>query len=161
MLSVTWQYTVRVLIHLSHKRERGPILSSEISEAEGIPQAFLSKILHTCRNAGLVVAVRGKKGGYMLVRDPAKITLLSIAHLIDHVDFGQQCLLGYKSCDCTSNCLLHSQWEEIKKDISEFLKTTTIDKLSHDEIRSNLDISEMIHSKQPPLKPPYKVYVAP
>jgi len=157
MLSATWQYSVRALVHLAVARGRMPILASHISEAEGIPLPFLSKILHSLKIAGIVTATRGQKGGYVMQRDPATLSLLEVARLTDHVDFGEQCLLGYKFCSTHTNCVMHREWEGIKKDIYRFLETMTIDKLAQDFSRGNLDIDGMLHFRQPPLRPPYEV----
>ena len=157
MLSATWQYSVRALVHLAVARGKAPILASHISDAEGIPLPFLSKILHQLKIAGIVTATRGQKGGYVMQRDPGSLSLLEVARLTDHVDFGEQCLLGYKFCSSHTNCVMHRDWEGIKKDIHHFLETMTIEKLAQDFARGNLDIDGMLHFRQPPLRPPYEV----
>jgi Rrf2 family protein len=157
MLSATWQYSVRALVHLAMARGKGPVLASQIAETEGIPLPFLSKILHQLKVAGIVAATRGQKGGYIMRRDPAKLTLLDVAHLTDHVDFGQQCLLGYKFCDDHATCALHKEWEGIKKDIRRFLQNNTIDDLATDASREELDADGMMRFRQPPLHVPYEV----
>ncbi len=157
MLSATWQYSVRALVHLAVARGKAPILASHIADAEGIPLPFLSKILHQLKIAGVVTATRGQKGGYILQRDPHTLSLLEIARLTDHVDFGEQCLLGYKFCSSHTNCVMHRDWEGIKKEIYQFLERMTIGKLAQDFARGNLDIDGMMHLRQPPLRPPYEV----
>jgi Rrf2 family protein len=157
MLSATWQYSVRALVHLAVARGKGPVLASHIADTEGIPLPFLSKILHQLKVSGIVAATRGQKGGYILQRDPAKLTLLDVAHLTDHVDFGEQCLLGYKFCDEHMNCVLHKEWEGIKKEIRHFLAIRTIDQLAHDSARGELDVGGMMTLRQPPLRSPYEV----
>jgi Rrf2 family protein len=160
MLSATWQYSVRALVHLAEARGKGPVLASHIAETEGIPLPFLSKILHQLKVSGIVAATRGQKGGYILQRDPGKLSLLDVAHLTDHVDFGEQCLLGYKFCDDHSNCALHREWEGIKKDIRRFLQNRTIEQLATDDSREELDIDGMMKYRQPPLHPPYEITTA-
>lgn len=157
MLSATWQYSVRALVHLAMARGKGPVLASHIADTEGIPLPFLSKILHQLKVAGIVAATRGQKGGYIMHRDPAKLTLLDVAHLTDHVDFGEQCLLGYKFCEDRTNCVLHKEWEGIKKEIKHFLEVRTIEQLAQDAARAELDVDGMLHYRQPPLHPPYEV----
>ena len=157
MLSATWQYSVRALVHLAVARGKTPVLASQISDTEGIPLPFLSKILHSLKIAGIVTATRGQKGGYVLQRDPSTLTLLEIARLTDHVDFGEQCLLGYKCCNSHTNCVLHPTWEGIKKDIRHFLEVMTIEKLAQDFARGSLDLEGMLYLRQPPLRPPYEV----
>ncbi|MBU1984368.1 Rrf2 family transcriptional regulator [bacterium] len=157
MLSATWQYSVRALVHLAMARGKGPVLASHIAETEGVPLPFLSKILHQLKVAGIVAATRGQKGGYILQKDPSKLTLLDVAHLTDHVDFGEQCLLGYKFCEENCNCVLHKEWEGIKSQIQKFLRTKTIAQLADDGARESLDVNGMLRLRQPPLRPPYEV----
>ena len=157
MLSATWQYSVRALVHLAMAKGKGPVLASHIADAEGIPLPFLSKILHQLKVSGIVAATRGQKGGYILQRDPGKLTLLDVAHLTDHVDFGEQCLLGYKFCDEHCYCVLHHQWEGIKTEIRHFLEARSIEQLATDQARMELDVSGMMRFRQPPLRPPYEV----
>lgn len=158
MLSTTWQYTVRTLVHLAVARNngKGPVLCGQIAVAESIPYPFLGKIMRLLKNAGIVDSNRGQKGGYFLKRDPSKITLLTIAHLTDHIDFSEQCLLGYKFCGSHTNCNVHSEWEGIKAALYEFLKSVTIERLAQDINHEILDTNEMLQLKQPILKPPYK-----
>jgi Rrf2 family protein len=157
MLSATWQYSVRALVHLAMNRGKGPVLASHIADAEGIPLPFLSKILHQLKVAGIVAATRGQKGGYIMQRDPAKLTLMDVAHLTDHVDFGEQCLLGYKFCHEHMHCALHNDWETIKVQIGEFLTRSTIEQLAIDAARGELDVDGMLRLRQPPLRSPYEV----
>jgi len=157
MLSATWQYAVRALVHLAMARGKGPVLAGHISDAEGIPLPFLSKILHQLKSSGIVVAMRGQKGGYILQRDPSKLTLLDVAHLTDQVDFGEQCLLGYKFCGDHCYCVLHPQWEDLKTDIRHFLESRNIHQLAVDKARGELDVEGMMRFRQPPLRRPYEV----
>ncbi|MBU0507553.1 Rrf2 family transcriptional regulator [bacterium] len=148
---------MRALVHLAMARGKGPVLASHIAETEGVPLPFLSKILHQLKVAGIVAATRGQKGGYILQKDPSKLTLLDVAHLTDHVDFGEQCLLGYKFCEENCNCVLHKEWEGIKSQIQKFLRTKTIAQLADDGARESLDVNGMLRLRQPPLRPPYEV----
>ena len=157
MLTTTWQYAVRALVHLAMAKGKGPVLANHIADAEGIPLPFLSKILHQLKSSGIVVATRGQKGGYILQRDPSKLTLLDVAHLMDHVDFGEQCLLGYKFCDEKCHCVLHPSWERLKTDIRHFLETHDIKQLAQDQARMELDADGMMRFRQPPLRVPYEV----
>lgn len=157
MLSATWQYSVRALVHLALARGSGPVLASHIADTEGIPLPFLSKILHSLKVAGVVTATRGQKGGYVLQRNPSQLSLLDIARMTDHVDFGEQCLLGYKFCGPETNCMMHGEWEHIKADIRRFLEKKTIAQLAEDKARNSLDVPGMLKYRQPPLKPPYEV----
>ena len=44
-----------------------------IAEAEGLPLAYLERIVALLKRAGLVESTRGAHGGYRLARDPAEV----------------------------------------------------------------------------------------
>jgi Rrf2 family protein len=54
-----------------------------LAEFQGIPSAYLSKIMTQLEKAGLVVASEGKRGGYRLARPPAQISFLDVADAIE------------------------------------------------------------------------------
>ena len=69
------EYGVRLLVELGrHHGERAVSLKA-ISEAEGLPLAYLERIVALLRKAALVESTRGAHGGYRLARDPATITM--------------------------------------------------------------------------------------
>lgn len=54
-----------------------------IAESRGLPTAYLEQLLARLRNAQLVVAVRGARGKYMLVRPPETVTLADIIEALE------------------------------------------------------------------------------
>src|SRR4051812_1375874 len=71
------EYAVRLLVELGrqHVGDAPPIPVSlkAIAEAEGLPLAYLERIVALLKKAGLVEATRGAHGGYRLTRQPAEI----------------------------------------------------------------------------------------
>jgi len=55
----------------------------ELAEAENVPQNYLVQILNELRNGGLINSKRGKRGGYMLARDPETVTLRDVIAVMD------------------------------------------------------------------------------
>ncbi len=53
------------------------MLSWEIASVRAIPESFVERIL-TLRNGGVIVSVRGVKGGHCLARDPGEICVREI-----------------------------------------------------------------------------------
>lgn len=92
-----------------------------------MPANYLSKILWTLGNAGLVSATRGSGGGYYLQKDPEEIFLIDIIELFDGVRARPRCLLGEKSpCSDHDPCSAHDAWKELSKQYLNFLETTTL-----------------------------------
>src|SRR4051812_27079784 len=70
------EYGVRLLVELGRHHEDGsPVSLKAIAEAEGLPLAYLERIVALLRKAALVESTRGAHGGYRLARDPATITM--------------------------------------------------------------------------------------
>jgi Rrf2 family protein len=81
----------------------------------------------TLREAGLVVATRGKHGGYRLARDPRAITLEQVVGALQGFDGFHECLLGLYACGAGgSACALHSRMEPLRTALSATLRDTTL-----------------------------------
>lgn len=69
------EYGVRLLVELGRHHGERPVSLKAIAEAEGLPLAYLERIVALLKKAGLVESTRGAHGGYSLARDPATITM--------------------------------------------------------------------------------------
>jgi Rrf2 family protein len=69
------EYGLRCLVHLARRGEGGPVAAREIAEAEGLTVESVTQLLVKLRHAGLVRSVRGSRGGFLLVGDPATTTM--------------------------------------------------------------------------------------
>ncbi len=83
MISRKTKYAINALVHLTKRKNEGPILISEIAESEHIPQKFLESILLDLRKAGFLASKKGKGGGYYLLKDPKEINLADVMRLFD------------------------------------------------------------------------------
>jgi Rrf2 family protein len=54
-----------------------------LADYQGIPQAYLAKIMTRLEKAGLVVANEGKGGGYRLGRPAEQITFLAVTDAVE------------------------------------------------------------------------------
>lgn len=73
------EYACRVMIQLKPSFATGEVRRvEELAERESVSPNYLVQILNDLRNAGLVESRRGKRGGYLLARDPEEVTLADI-----------------------------------------------------------------------------------
>src|ERR1035441_8981537 len=68
------EYGLRCLIRLGQEGPGGRLTIPEISNAEGLSEAYVGKLLRMLRLGGLVNAARGT-GGYSLARPASEIVL--------------------------------------------------------------------------------------
>lgn len=83
MLTRKSKYGLKALLLLAREYGRGPVLASELSAREEIPEKFLHGILLDLRRRGIVSSRRGLGGGYQLARDPATIDFGEVIRILD------------------------------------------------------------------------------
>jgi Rrf2 family protein len=105
MITQKMKYALKALLVLAdEKAGAGQALRiEEIARRAETPKRFLEHILLEIRNAGYIGSIRGRNGGYMLLRDPAAIPLSELLRMIDGPIAPLQCLSrrSYQRCeDC-------------------------------------------------------------
>ena len=86
-LSCKTEYALLALVELaSYYNEAEPLQIRQIAAVQDIPDRYLEQLLATLRRCGLVRSQRGAKGGYILGREPWKITLLDVINCLEGSD---------------------------------------------------------------------------
>jgi len=136
MLTATSEHALRALVHLSRLDEGTSVLGRDLAKSADIPPNYLSKILWTLRNAGLVETTRGLGGGYRLSRRPATIPLIDVVELFEEIRNKAGCLLGEKhECSDAEACSAHAAWKTVRQTYLDFLTNKTIADVSGHAIR--------------------------
>lgn len=131
MLSTTSEHALRALSHLADLPEGASMLGRELAETAGVPANYLSKILWTLGNAGIIDATRGNGGGYRLKRSPSEVYLFEIVELFDRDRGKLDCFLGGgKQCDETNPCTAHDAWRGLRSAYLDFLHRTSLADIS-------------------------------
>jgi Rrf2 family protein len=131
MISRKTKYAINALIHLTKRKDEGPILISEIAESESIPQKFLESILLDLKKAAILASKKGKGGGYYLLKDPTDINLAEVMRLFDGPIALLPCVsyLYYERCDeCKDEevCGQRDVFLEVRNKTVETLKKATL-----------------------------------
>lgn len=106
MITQKMKYALKALMVLAaEKAGAGEALRiEEIARRSATPKRFLEHILLEIRNAGFIASVRGRNGGYALIKAPRDVPLSEIMRLIDGPIAPLPCLSrrAYQRCeDCT------------------------------------------------------------
>ena len=132
MLTTTSEHALRALTHLARLPEGSSMLGRDLAAQAGIPANYLSKILWTLGNAGIIDATRGNGGGYRLKRGASEIHLFEVVELFDRDRVRLACLLGSgKDCDCENPCTAHEAWSVVRTAYLDFLHTKTVADISN------------------------------
>ena len=90
-INASTKYALMAAGYIASHPKDGNILSLTIAKEYGIPLEYLHKILQQLNKKGILQSKRGPRGGFVVGRDPSKITLLQIIEAIDghasNVDF--------------------------------------------------------------------------
>src|ERR1700757_4424895 len=127
MLSITSQYALRALSHLA--RQSGePVLGRDLAQSVEIPANYLSKVLLTLRNAGLVNTTRGSGGGYRLAKPANEILLIKVVELFEEISGTKpNCFLGHtRKCSDSTPCSAHTTWQGVQVAYLKFLVSTPL-----------------------------------
>jgi Rrf2 family protein len=105
MITQKMKYALKALMELAAERagEGRPLRIEEIATRSGTPKRFLEHILLEIRNAGFIASVRGRHGGYILIKEPREVPLSELMRLIDGPIAPLPCLSrrAYQRCeDC-------------------------------------------------------------
>ncbi|MYV54830.1 Rrf2 family transcriptional regulator [Streptomyces sp. SID3212] len=60
-----------------------PVPAARLAQLHDVSATYLAKQMQALSRAGLVRAVQGKSGGYVLTRHPASITVLDVVEAVD------------------------------------------------------------------------------
>ena len=74
---------MRALVELGLAVGRGPLSASLIASRQDLPVAYLEQLLHRLKKQGLILSIRGPKGGYLLAKEPDQITVAEIVRVLD------------------------------------------------------------------------------
>ena len=127
MISTKGRYAIRLMVDLARQdRERFTPLG-EIADRQQISKLYLEIILKKLVTAKMITGKSGKNGGYKLVKEPEKITVLEILELMEGTVAPVACLAkGAKSCPFRKKCSTIAMWTEYDKMTREYFGKKTI-----------------------------------
>ncbi|MFD2174920.1 Rrf2 family transcriptional regulator [Rhodobacter lacus] len=104
MITQKMKYALKALLELADEagREAPQALTiEEIATRSGTPKRFLEHILLDLRKAGVVSSIRGRSGGYALLKPPTEISIPDLLRRIDGPIAPLPCLsrTAYQPCD--------------------------------------------------------------
>ena len=103
-------YAVAALHELDFIQGEEVLKIKDIALRASIPQNFLEQILLSLRKQGILISIKGARGGYRLAKDLKDITLKDVVLILETDAFSNECK--------TENPALKLFWEEISNGVS-------------------------------------------
>jgi Rrf2 family protein len=127
-LSCKTEYALLALLELTaHYNEAEPQQIRQIAAVQNIPDRYLEQLLATLRRGGLVHSQRGAKGGYILGREPWKITLLDIINCLEGSD--SKAIKSDTTPKTVESAVVAEIWQEVHNRANDVLRGYTLQDL--------------------------------
>lgn len=126
-ISTKGRYALRMLTDLAVHSDSKYISLKDVAERQNISKKYLEQIVPMLNRSGILRTTRGNKGGYMLAKSPADITVGDILRATEGTLAPVSCL-EYEPNDCqrAENCSTLFVWEGLYKVVTEYLDSITL-----------------------------------
>lgn len=124
MFSQTAEYALRAAVHIA-ARPGERQTTRDIADAMDIPADYLSKVMQALVRAGVVTALRGKSGGFLLARPARETSVLDVVNAVDPIRRIQSCPLHLPH-HAHRLCPLHSKLDSAAAMLETEFRNTCI-----------------------------------
>ena len=137
MITQKMKYALKALLVLADEAEKEKpeaLTIEEIAKRSSTPKRFLEHILLEVRNAGVIASIRGRSGGYVLIKKPSEISISELLRVIDGPIAPLPCLSrrSYQRCeDCEdeASCRLRRMFGQVFWSYLLLIESLTLDDL--------------------------------
>jgi Rrf2 family protein len=119
-------YALRAAVELAVRFGDEPVSTKEIADRQGIPYQLACKLLQRLHKAGVVKSEMGPSGGFILCKNPSKITVRRLVEIIQ----GPIRLNNCKLCRMCGCCTISPELVRLQGKINKFLDGLTLKQLA-------------------------------
>ena len=123
-LSSIGRYAVMALADLAKFDPNEPVSLRDISLRQGISLVYLEQLFLKLKKNKIVSSVRGKKGGYTLIKNASEINISEVLSAVEEKIKTVGCEKhSKKGCNGKSaKCITHNLWDELEDYINVFFE---------------------------------------
>jgi len=127
-LSTRGHYGLKAMFDLAQHYGTEPIPLKTVAERQNISENYLEQLIATLRKTGLVKSVRGSQGGYILARDPEKITVGDIIRVMEGPIAPVDCVSEIEPAECIQSeyCITRSVWARVRDSLAELMDSISL-----------------------------------
>lgn len=133
-LSRKSEYGIIALKHIYTSAPGHLTTAREISERYQIPVELMAKILQRLARAGLLLSLKGAKGGYSMAKDGKEISVVDVINAIEGPVGLVDCTINHEKCDCVQFnlgvCNIEQPFSKIQFKFQQFLENIKLSDLS-------------------------------
>lgn len=125
-LSTRSRYGLRAVVDIASHGAGRPVRVVEIARRQAVSSRYIEQIFQKLKPAGIIATVRGPKGGYLLGRPAAEISILDILVAVEGPLQLSPCLGGAYRCRAVEECLARRVWGKAQGLLADYLGGTTV-----------------------------------
>ncbi|WP_028317000.1 RrF2 family transcriptional regulator [Desulfobulbus elongatus] len=123
------EYAIRCVLYLSQQGKGILTSRQEIARQADIPAHFLAKIAQDLAKAGLIEIRQGARGGFVLSKHPAAISLLEVVEtMIGEIQLND-CIARPSGCKASYHCAVHRVWLSAREQLRATLRQVSFEQL--------------------------------
>ena len=127
LISTRGRYALRVLADMAEHQAEGYVPLKEIAQRQEISEKYLESIVKALVQAGVLVGLRGKGGGYRLAKSPDAYRVYDLLTLMEGTLAPVACLEeGRPACPRMAGCRTLPMWQGLDQVIREYLNRFTV-----------------------------------
>ncbi len=147
-LSKKMLFAIEAVLDIAYHSSAEPVQSREITRRQGIPRRYLEQALQHLVRKGVLIGVRGPRGGYRLARERRRISVGDIVRVVREMETGAN-LIEDAPGSALGHEVVRPLWLELQNELMVRLDGLTIDDLCDrasktgivSEGRQNLDFT--------------------
>ena len=134
LVSTKGRYALRMILDLAENSTGSYVPLKEIAERQDISLKYMEAIMPNLVKAGLVTAIQGKGGGYMLSKNIGEYTVGEVLKASEGSMVPVACLEGGFECPRSSICKTRKVWEKLDLMIDGYLDSLPLSDLLEDDM---------------------------
>ena len=147
-LSKKMLFAIEAVLDIAYHSSAEPVQSREITRRQGIPRRYLEQALQHLVREGVLIGVRGLRGGYRLARERRRISVGDIVRVVREMETGAN-LIEDAPGSALGHEVVRPLWLELQNDLMDRLDVLSVDDLCNrankagitSEGRQNLDFT--------------------
>ncbi len=133
------RYALRFMIELAEVerafrqesgKSRGYVKLRTVASSQEISWRYLEQIAPMLAEAGLVETVRGRFGGYRLLRNPETLSIAEILRVVESDEAPMKCFEPDDDCSRSAGCAASTFWKGLSEVVDKYLEGVTLQDLA-------------------------------
>ena len=123
-------YAIEAVVDIAYNSGGEPVQIREVTSRQGVPQRYLEQVMQRLVKANILKGIRGPRGGYLLARERARISVGDIARVVMDLDEGDSGLPPDVATGPIGRAVIRPLWTEFQKEILTLMDGVTVEDLT-------------------------------